>query len=139
MQKPFFNAEGYPDPTAYQAMNDTGQFSFRPVVYICSRYSDDPAHNTTLARNYCRRAVDLGYLPIAPHLYLPQFLSEDDERELALFMDYILMTKCVEFWVCGTESRDDWSDGMRLEVRRAKKRRMRIRYFDAKMQEIASY
>lgn len=38
-----FNAEGYYDPTAYEAMTNVAKeekafFAFRPVVYICSPY-----------------------------------------------------------------------------------------------------
>lgn len=55
-----------------------------PVVYICSRYSGDVKQNTEMARRYCRYAVDQGYIPLAPHLLLPQFLSEETERDLAI-------------------------------------------------------
>ena len=39
-----FNAEGYYDPTAYEAMTniikeEKAFFAFRPVVYICSPYA----------------------------------------------------------------------------------------------------
>lgn len=41
-----FNAEGYYDPTAYEAMTniikeEKAFFAFRPVVYICSPYEND--------------------------------------------------------------------------------------------------
>ena len=41
-----FNAEGYYDPTAYEAMTniikeEKAFFAFRPVVYICSPYAGD--------------------------------------------------------------------------------------------------
>lgn len=41
-----FNAEGYYDPTAYEAMTniikeEKAFFAFRPVVYICSPYDLD--------------------------------------------------------------------------------------------------
>ena len=41
-----YNAERYPDPTAYQALTsiqqEEGSFrAFRPLVYICSPYAGD--------------------------------------------------------------------------------------------------
>jgi len=42
-------------------------------VYICSPYSGNTQSNTVKARLYCRLAYDQGFVPIAPHLYYPQF------------------------------------------------------------------
>ena len=58
-----------------------------PIVYICSPYSGDVEKNTEAARRYCRYAADRGFIPLAPHLLFPQFLSEETERELAIRMD----------------------------------------------------
>ena len=44
--------------------------------------------------------------------YLPLFLSEETERELAISLDLRLMDGCSELWVCG----DVISDGMRREM-----------------------
>lgn len=80
------NAEHYPDPTAYQAIRNAepARFSFRPLVYVCSPYAGDVEANTARARRYCRYVTDQGGIPLAPHLYLPQFLDEKTERDLAL-------------------------------------------------------
>jgi hypothetical protein len=125
------NSEGYPDPTAGAAIQsicngqDTGSaFGFMPVVYICSPYRGDTEGNTKKARWYSRFAVDQGYIPIAPHLLLPQFVSEETERDLALFMGMVLLSKCRELWVCGNTI----SDGMAAEIEKAEKRNMKIRY-----------
>ena len=87
-----FNAEGYFDPTAYEALTAIEKeakqnAAFRPVVYICSPLSGDISGNQEKARRYCRFAVDSGYIPLAPHLFFPQFMREDSqaERDLALF------------------------------------------------------
>ena len=69
--------------------------------------------------------------PIAPHLLFPQFLSEETERELAIFMDLVLLGKCEQLWVFGGEV----SDGMRREIGRAKQKNMTIRYFTEDMEE----
>ena len=65
-----------------------------PVVYICSRYSGDVKRNTEMARHYCRYAVDQGCIPLAPHLLLPQFLSEETERDLAISIDLRFLSLC---------------------------------------------
>ena len=103
-----FNCEGYYDPTAYEALtrieNEARKLrSFRPVVYICSPLSGDVEGNQGKAARYCRFAVDAGYIPIAPHLYFPRFMDDDNprERNLALFMDIVLLSKCAELWVFG--------------------------------------
>ena len=62
--------------------------------------------------------VDKGGIPLAPHLLFPQFMEEEKERELALFMDIVLLSKCSELWVFG----DVITDGMRKEISYAQKR-----------------
>lgn len=110
--------------------------TYRPLVYIASPLSGDVPSNTEKARKCCRFALEKGQIPLAPHLMFPQFVNEDDpaERELALFMDIVLLGKCSELWVFG----DTVSAGMRTEIEVAKKRRQMIRYFNSKFQEVES-
>lgn len=63
----------------------------------------------------------------------PQFMSNADkeERELALFMDIVLMGKCDEVWVLAERI----SSGMQLEIDKATKRRQTVRYFNARFEE----
>ena len=124
-----FNSEGYYDPTPHEALK--GIRDYRPLVYVCSPFSGDTQANTEKARRYSRFAVDRGAIPIAPHLLFPQFLSEDTERELAMFMDMVLLTKCEQLWVFG----DRVSEGMRREIDKSKKRHMTIRYFTEDLEE----
>ena len=74
------NAEGYNDPTAYEALTliekeEHALRAFRPIVYICSPYAGDIDRNVKAAQNYSRFAVDKGFIPIAPHLLFPQFMD----------------------------------------------------------------
>ena len=132
-----FNHEGYYDPTAYEALSaietEERRARFRPVVYVCSPFSGDPAGNAEKARRYCRFAVDNGYAPFAPHLFFPQFLDDDipEERELGLFMAIIMLTKCAELWVFGEQI----TRGMAQEIRKAESRGMIIRYFTTDCEE----
>ena len=135
------NSEGYFDPTACDAIKHihkeekaAGSPAFRPLVYICSPYAGDMEANAAHARHYCRYAVDTGYIPLAPHLYFPQFMIDrnPNERNLALFMDIVLLRKCQEVWVFGSVI----STGMALEIAKAKKHNQKIRYFTQKLQEV---
>lgn len=136
-----YNTEGYFSPTEYEAMTRIEKVekaaartaAFRPIVYICSPYSGDIERNTENARRYSRFAVDQHCLPITPHIYFTQFMNDTipDERETALFMNLVLMSKCAELWVFG----DVISKGMKAEIDRAKRKHMKIRYFTEKMEE----
>lgn len=104
------------------------QKRFRPLVYICSPFSGDIAGNIKKAKQYSRYAVNQGAIPIAPHLLLPQFMSEETERDLALFMGIAILSKCAELWVFG----DVHSKGMENEIAYAERKNMTIRYFTDK-------
>ena len=54
-----------------------------------------------------------------------------EERETAIFMNFVLMSKCAEIWVFG----DVISAGMQHEINRAKRKYMKIRYFTEELEE----
>lgn len=133
------NSEGYYDPTAYEALvkierEAKRSRAYRPLVYVCSPLSGDIAANQENARRYCRFAVDSGYIPLAPHLYFPQFMDDGDgaERDLALFMDLVLLSKCDQLWAFG----DRVSKGMSMEIEKAKRKGQPIRWFDSNCKEV---
>lgn len=114
------NAEGYIDPTAYEAIKKVERrgHPYRPVIYVCSPYAGDTERNTDRARRCSRFVVDKGGIPLTPHLYFPQFIKEETERDLVLFMDLVLLSKCAEVWVFGNVI----TDGMRREISYAQKK-----------------
>lgn len=130
-----FNSEGYYDPTTYEALSKVEREEkaarYRPLVYICSPFSGDISGNIERAKKYSRYAVDSKVIPIAPHLLFPQFMDDDAERELALFMDMVLLGKCEELWVFG----EMVSEGMSAEIAKAKQKNMKIRYFTEDCEE----
>lgn len=135
-----FNQEGYFDPTAYEALTAIEQEvrqtrKYRPLVYICSPLSGEVERNQANARRYCRFAVESGAIPLAPHLYFPQFLNDADliERNLALYMDMVLLSKCSELWVFGKTI----SRGMSMEIEKAKRKGQPIRYFTDECKEVS--
>jgi len=137
------NSEGYLDLTCYEALSNVSRTekaaskaAFKPLVYICSPFSGDTEGNIKRAQDFCRFALEKGNIPLAPHLMFPQFMDDNNEKErdLAIFMDIILMGKCQEVWVLG----DVISRGMNIEIEKAKKRRQQIRYFNKDFEEVDS-
>lgn len=136
-----YNSEGYFSPTEYEALTKIEKnertakiaANYRPMVYICSPYSGNTEKNTENARKYSRFAVDCHYLPITPHIYFTQFMNDNipEERDIAIFMNWVLMSKCEQLWVFD----DNISTGMKTEIDRAKRKHMKIRYFTEEMEE----
>jgi hypothetical protein len=118
--------DGFADVDAYDALEalETKHFAPRPIIYVCSPYSGDIAGNVEKAKRYSRFVVDEGGIPITPHLYMPSFLKEESERDLAIFMDLELLTRCSEVWVFG----EVLSAGMQIEIDRAQQKGKTIRY-----------
>lgn len=134
-----FNNEHYADPTPQQALSiieteREAMKTYRPLVYICSPYSGDVAGNVKNARRYCRFAFEQGCIPIAPHLLFTQFLDDSNlkERELGLHFGNVLMSQCREVWVFGNSV----SQGMDAEIRRARWKNYRLRFFDNALREV---
>ena len=135
-----FNSEGYYDPVVYEALTKIEKeeraarkaAAFRPMVYVCSPYSGDVKRNTANARIYSRFAVAKNTIPFAPHLLLPQYISEEHERGLAMFMNKVFLGKCDEVWVFGNSI----TLGMSEEIEQAEKMRKKIRYFTEDLQEV---
>lgn len=126
------NPEGYADPVPYHVISnmDKKQKRYMPMLYICSAYSGDVEGNTEKARRYSRFVVDQGAIPIAPHLLLPQFMKEKSERELAMFMDIVILSKCKALWVFGKPTA-----GMLNEIAYAERKQITIRYFNEECKE----
>jgi hypothetical protein len=133
-----YNAEGYLDPTAYEALTrierEAKKTAFRPLVFISSPFAGDTRRNTKRARGFCRFAVSKNCIPVAPHLLFPQFMEEDDpaQRDLGIFFGMVLMSKCQEVWVFGR----DITKGMAVEIEKAKRRGLPVRYFSDRCVEV---
>ena len=122
-----FNSEGYYDPTPHEALSNMKKEArpWKPLVYVASPFAGDVERNVMNARRYCRFAAENGAIPLAPHLLLPQFMSEKTERENAMFMNMVFLGRCEQLWVFGERI----TEGMAAEIAKAEKRGMPIRYF----------
>lgn len=89
------------------------------IVYICSPCRGDYERNIAKAQEYCREAVDMGVLPIAPHVYFTQFLNDfiPAERKTGMDLGIELLKHCDEVWVYGIQNP---SEGMAAEIKLAK-------------------
>lgn len=134
------NSEGYMDLVPYQALTNierkdkaVSKPAFRPLVYICAPFNGAVKENVIKATQFAEFAFNCGCIPLTPHLLFP-FMddSNEKERDLAIFMDIILMGKCQEVWVLG----DVTSKGMSIEIEKAKKRRQPVRYFNKDFKEV---
>ena len=136
-----FNSEGYYSPTEHEAVRrierqekaERRKAKYRPLVYICSPFSGKVKKNKRNARKYCRFALEQHTIPFAPHLLFPQFMDDNssEERHLAMFMNMIMLGHCEEIWVFG----DRISAGMKQEIHKAERKRMKIRYFTEDLEE----
>ena len=99
---------------------------FRPRGATAGQRADDLRHNRQLAQLGCRYAVSLGYLPMAPHLFFPEFLSEDktEEREEGIQFGLEWLSSCDELWVIGSRI----TEGMKAEIGKAHELHMPIRH-----------
>lgn len=135
-RNPKYNTEGYVDLTAYEALKNVRKeekkAAYKPLVYICSPFSGDGdiETNITNTRAFCKYAIQNNCIPFAAHLLFPQFMDDNNpkERELAIFMNKVFLDKCDELWVFGNVI----TKGMNIEIKRAKKKNIKIRYFGYK-------
>lgn len=85
----------------------------RKIIYVASPYSyGDIENNVEFAKLASRFVVDRGHVPIAPHLLLPQFMSDSTERDLAMELNAKLLDVCDELWYFG----DFITKGMQDEI-----------------------
>ena len=84
-------------------------------IYICSALRGDMESNIMKARAYCEYAVrEHGVIPIAPHIYLTQFLNDEiaEDIEFGLKAGLSLLSECEELWYFG----DQITRGMTDEI-----------------------
>ncbi len=83
------------------------------IVFVCSPFQGRE-ENIEKAKRYCRKIVDMGHIPVAPHVYFSQFMDDSNpqDRRKALEMNKKLLEFCDELWVFGSEI----TEGMREEI-----------------------
>ena len=109
----------------------------KKTVYICSPLrpvSTDPIlraneliDNLKLAKDAATFATIRGCEPIAPHLYYPQFLDDNDptERQLGIELGLKALRSCDELWIISPRI----SSGMSTEIKEAQKCGIKVLVF----------
>lgn len=117
----------------YEKLTKTAKRIPSRRVYICSPLKGNIEKNTVRARIYCRFAFEQDFVPVAPHIYYPQFLDDSNKDERAAGLKYGLeqLWQCREVWVFGSRI----SEGMRAEIELASDLKIPVRYFDEDMVE----
>lgn len=87
-------------------------------VYVAHPFAGDVAANVERVRAICKAIVAEGHLPIAPQLYLPAFVDEGTDRELAIRLCLDLVGCCDALWFYGASI----SPGMEREISAAQER-----------------
>ena len=107
--------------------NTAGKEMRLKKVFICSPFrpegrtdkdkKKDWEQNIETAQEACGIVLERGGIPYAPHLYFPQFLSEEDtcERRMGILLGLTWLAQCDEMWVIG----DRVSEGMKQEIAKA--------------------
>ena len=98
----------------------------RQRIYVCHPFAGDVEVNTGRVKAICLALVENGLLPVAPQLYLPQFLDEATDRDRALELCLELLEVCDEVRVYGGRI----SPGMRLEIKHAEAMDIPVRFVD---------
>ena len=84
-------------------------------IYICSALRGAMEDNICKARMYCEYVVrEHRMIPIAPHIYLTQFLNDEnaEDREFGLKAGLSPLSECDELWYFG----DQVTRGMADEI-----------------------
>jgi len=95
-------------------------------VYICHPFAGDEEGNSTKVLHICKELKQTGVIPIGPHIYLPQFIDESTERDLAMRMCIELIDVCDEIRVYGPTI----SPGMKQEIQYATDHGIPVTYIE---------
>lgn len=88
-------------------------------IYICSALRGDVDENIRKARCFCEYvAREHKAIPIAPHIYLTQFLNDEnaEDREFGLKAGLSLLSECDELWYFGDQITRGMTDEICLAI-----------------------
>lgn len=103
-------------------------------IFICSPFRGNIEENKKAAQFYAKIVIGTGRVPIAPHLYFPQFLDEDNpnERMNGIEMGLELMDACDEVYLFGFNI----TEGMKFELDHARAKRIPVCLYDENMSRV---
>ena len=82
-----------------------------------AKTSDERLQNIELAKYACERVIQMGAIPIAPHLYFTRFLDDnvEFERDFGMEAGKKMMEMCSSFFVLTVD--EEISEGMDEEIK----------------------
>lgn len=100
-------------------------------IFICSPFRGNIEENKKAAQFFAKVIIGTGRVPVAPHLYFPQFLDEENpnERMNGIEMGLELMDVCDEVYVLGFNI----TEGMKFELDHARAKHIPVRLYDEYM------
>lgn len=98
-------------------------------VYICHPYSYDPREAKFKCTDICMNLYSEEVLPIAPQIYLGEFIDEKSNRRGAMQACLELLTCCDEVRVYGKTL----STGMMQEIEHAYRHNIPVKFEQLKM------
>lgn len=103
-------------------------------IFICSPFRGNIEENTKSAKYYAKIIIGTGRVPVAPHLYFPSLLDEDNptERMNGIEMGLELMDVCDELYLFGFNI----TEGMKFELDHARAKRIPVRLYDEYMSAV---
>ena len=101
----------------------------RPIAFVSSKYKGDIEANRQKAIEYSRLAIEKGFIPITPHLYLPEVLDDNKpaDRAKAQQMCLELVLLCDVFMLCGDMPDDSFMVEEHKQALRCGKPVMRVK------------
>ena len=96
------------------------------VVFVCSPYGGKQS-NIDKAINYCAMEIELGNVPYAPHVFFPQILDEETDRQLCIDMGIEILERVDEVHVWGNKV----TAGMQMEIEAAESMGITVCYMEA--------
>ena len=106
----------------------------QPIIYIASAYSGDIEANVEKTKEYSRRVIRSGGVPLNPILNLHGVLDEESDRDTAIDLDLSLMSMCDELWAFGEPTA-----GMKIEITGAERIGMPVKYLKEVPDEKSQY
>lgn len=99
----------------------------KSIVFVCSPYAGDIERNKRVARLVCRQLIEEGFTPIAPHLFYPEILDDNDPeaRELGINLGLDILSNCTRMFVY---DRNGVSEGMKKELQFAEDNNIEVTY-----------
>lgn len=103
-------------------------------IFICSPFRGNIEENKKAAQFFAKVIIGTGRVPVAPHLYFPQFLDEENpnERMNGIEMGLELMDVCDEVYVLGFII----TEGMKFELDHARAKHIPVRLYDEYMNAV---